>query len=51
MAKEPMVIPFAESMPSDNLQVEDIGDNEVLIGDPALDQVKEIIEMNVPVRS
>ena len=42
MAKEPKVIPFAESMPSDNLQVEDIGDNEVLIGDPALDQVKEV---------
>ena len=42
MAKEPKVIPFAESMPSDNLQVEKIGDNEVLIGDPALDQVKDI---------
>jgi hypothetical protein len=42
MAKEPKVIPFAESMPSDDFQIEEIGNNEVLIGDPALDQVKEI---------
>jgi len=42
MAKEPKVIPFAEGMPSDELQVEKIGNNEVLIGDPALDQVKDI---------
>ena len=33
-------IPFAESAPSDNLQVEEVGD-DVRIGDPELDEVKE----------
>ena len=33
-------IPFAEGAPSDNLQVEEVGD-DVLIGDPELDEVKE----------
>ena len=33
-------IPFAEGSPSDDLQVESVGD-EVLIGDPELDAVKE----------
>tara|TARA_R100001460_G_scaffold32478_4_gene63697 strand:+ start:20783 stop:23215 length:2433 start_codon:yes stop_codon:yes gene_type:complete len=37
MAREPQVIPFAEAMPSDNFQVEEIGNDEVLVGDPSLD--------------
>ena len=37
MAREPQVIPFAEAMPSDSFQVEEIGNNEVLVGDPSLD--------------
>ena len=45
MARKPVAIqqqlvPFAESAPADDLQVEAIGD-EVLIGDPELDNVKE----------
>ena len=34
-------IPFAEGAPPDNLQVEEVGD-DVLIGDPALDEVSDI---------
>ena len=41
MARQPQVIPFAETVPSDNFQVEEIGDNEVLVGDPSLDIVEE----------
>tara|TARA_R110001632_G_scaffold28199_2_gene75341 strand:- start:204 stop:2636 length:2433 start_codon:yes stop_codon:yes gene_type:complete len=41
MAREPQVIPFAETMPSDEFQVEEINDDEVLIGDPSLDEVVE----------
>jgi hypothetical protein len=41
MAREPQVIPFAEGMPSDNFEVEEIGNEEVLIGDPELDNVEE----------
>ena len=41
MAREPQVIPFAETMPSDEFQVEEINDDEVLIGDPSLDEVAE----------
>ncbi len=37
MAREPQVIPFAEAMPSDSFQVEEIGNDEVLVGDPSLD--------------
>ena len=37
MARQPKVIPFAETMPSDDFQVEQINDDEVLIGDPSLD--------------
>ena len=41
MARQPKVIPFAETMPSDDFQVEKINDDEVLIGDPALDNVEK----------
>jgi hypothetical protein len=41
MARQPKVIPFAESMPSDNFQVEQLNDDEVLVGDPALDDIPE----------
>jgi hypothetical protein len=41
MARQPKVIPFADSMPSDNFQVEMINENEVLVGDPALDDIPE----------
>ncbi len=41
MAREPKVIPFADAMPSDDFQVEEISNGEVLIGDPALDIVEE----------
>ena len=45
MAREPVAIqqqlvPFAESAPADDLQVETIGD-DVLIGDPELDNIPE----------
>ena len=43
MARQPKVIPFAETMPSDDFQVEQINDDEVLIGDPALDVVDETV--------
>jgi len=47
MAREPIpfqpdAIPFAESAPADDLQVESFGEDEVLIGDPNLDFVEEI---------
>ena len=47
MAREPIpfqpdAIPFAESAPADDLQVESFGEDEVLIGDPNLDFVDEI---------
>lgn len=47
MAREPIpfqpdAIPFAESAPADELQVESFGEDEVLIGDPSLDFVDEI---------
>jgi len=41
MAREPKVIPFAEGMPSDEFQIEDIGNDEVLVGDPSLDILEE----------
>lgn len=41
MAREPQVIPFAEGMPSDEFQVEEIGNDEVLVGDPSLDIIEE----------
>jgi len=41
MAKSPTVIPFAESMPADDFQIEKINDDEVLIGDPNLDIVEK----------
>ena len=41
MARQPKVIPFAETMPSDDFQVEQINDDEVLVGDPALDIVEK----------
>ena len=40
MARQP--IPFAEGSPPDNLQVEEFGDDEVLIGDPKLDITQDI---------
>jgi|TARA_R110000782_G_scaffold17298_2_gene48474 hypothetical protein len=46
MAREPVAIqqplaPFIDPAPADDFQVEDIGDNEVLIGDPELDDISE----------
>ena len=40
MAEQP--IPFAEGAPPDNLKVEQIGNNEVLVGDPELDIKQDI---------
>ena len=42
MAKQPNVIPFQEGAPPDNLEVEEIDNNEVLIGDKSLDDIVEI---------
>ena len=42
MAREPNVVPFSEGKPADNLEVEEIENNEVLIGDKSLDDVVEI---------
>ena len=42
MAKEPNVIPFQEGAPADNLEVENIGDDQVAIGDKSLDDIVEI---------
>jgi hypothetical protein len=42
MAKQPNVIPFQEGAPPDNLEVEEIDNNEVLIGDKSLDEIVEI---------
>ena len=42
MAKEPNVIPFQEGAPADNLEVENIGDDQVAIGDKSLDEIVEI---------
>jgi len=39
---QPDAIPFAESAPADDLQVESFGEDEVLIGDPQLDAIPEI---------
>ena len=46
MAKEPLstqpnVVPFSDTMAGDNFQVEILEDDEVLIGDPSLDEVDE----------
>ena len=41
MARQPQVIPFAEGKPADTLQVEELNENEVLVGDPALDAIPE----------
>jgi len=41
MARQPNVVPFADGKPADNLEVEDIGNDEVLVGDPALDSIAE----------
>jgi hypothetical protein len=38
-------IPFAEGAPPDDLMVEQFGDDEVLIGDPALDELDNPTEM------
>lgn len=40
MARQP--IPFAEGSPPDDLQIEDFGDDEVLIGDPELDIMQDV---------
>ena len=42
MAKEPNVIPFQEGAPADNLEVENIGNDQVAIGDKSLDDIVEI---------
>ena len=36
---EDNVIPFAESSPADDLQIEMFGESDVLIGDPTLDDI------------
>ena len=41
MARQPNVVPFADGKPADNLEVEDIGNDEVLVGDPSLDSIAE----------
>jgi hypothetical protein len=46
MAKEPLstqpnVVPFSDTMAGDDFQVEVLNDDEVLIGDPSLDEVDE----------
>ena len=46
MAKQPInlqpdQIPFAEGAPADDLQTENFGEDEVLIGDPMLDNIQE----------
>jgi hypothetical protein len=46
MAREPIKIqpdqiPFAEGAPADDLQTESFGEDEVLIGDPLLDNIQE----------
>ena len=46
MAKQPInlqpdKIPFAEGAPADDLQTESFGEDEVLIGDPMLDNIQE----------
>ena len=46
MAKQPInlqpdQIPFAEGAPADDLQTESFGEDEVLIGDPMLDNIQE----------
>ena len=43
MAKEPTVIPFAQGAPADNLQVEELNEDEVLIGDKSLDNVVDVV--------
>ena len=43
MAKEPNVIPFQEGAPADNLEVEEIENDDVLIGDKSLDDVVEVV--------
>ena len=42
MAREPKVIPFADAMPSDDFKVEQLNANEVLVGDPALDDIEQV---------
>ena len=44
MAKQPNVIPFQEGAPADNLQIEEIDNNEVLIGEPSLDDLVEVTD-------
>ena len=36
----PDQIPFSEGAPADDLQVENYGDNDVLIGDPTTDMIE-----------
>ena len=42
MAREPNVVPFSEGKPADNLEVEQIDNEDVLIGDASLDEIVEI---------
>ena len=41
MARQPQVIPFADGKPADTLQVEELNENEVLVGDPSLDAIPD----------
>ena len=43
MAKEPTVVPFAQGAPADNLEVEELNEDEVLIGDKSLDNVVDVV--------
>ena len=42
MAEPQNIVPFAEGAPADDLMIEEIGDGEVLIGDPELDFMDEL---------
>ena len=41
LSTQPNVVPFSDTMAGDDFQVEVLNDDEVLIGDPALDEVDE----------
>ena len=42
MAEPQNIVPFAEGAPADDLMIEEIGDGDVLIGDPELDFMDEL---------
>jgi len=42
MAEPQNIVPFAEGAPADDLMIEELGDGDVLIGDPELDFMDEL---------